>query len=244
MRTDAARLELARFGRGLKALYAREGAVGASRKLGRVAVAQALLPMTARRRSRERFELLGHALPYTFSRYNSSFLNERTVEVSIARWFLAQGATGRMLEVGNVLSHYGIHGHDVVDRYERAPGVINEDIVDFVPDESYDTVVSISTLEHVGRDETPRRPERAIAAFDVVQAVVVPGCRMLVIVPFGYNHAMDEAIRSGRIQMPRQTALVRVDRRNRWVEASVDEGLERPYSSSFGHANAIYVGIT
>jgi hypothetical protein len=55
--------------------------------------------------------------------------------------------------VGNVLSHYFSVNHDVVDKYEKAEGVINRDIIDFHPSKEYDLIISISTLEHVGWDE-------------------------------------------------------------------------------------------
>jgi hypothetical protein len=38
----------------------------------------------------------------------------------------------------------------VLDKYEQAPGVINEDVVSFSPPQKYDLIVSVSTLEHVG----------------------------------------------------------------------------------------------
>jgi hypothetical protein len=182
-------------------------------------------------------------LPYTFSRYNNSFRNERSVEISLAHWFLAAHGRGRMLEVGNVLAHYGTAGHDVLDKYETIEGVINEDIVGYRPDTPYDTVISISTLEHVGWDEAPRRPERVVAAFDAVVDATAPDGRILVTMPLGCNPVMDEAIAAGRISMPRQFAMVRVSRANHWIQSDVVGGLGRPYGSIYNNANAIYVGI-
>ena len=43
-----------------------------------------------------------------------------------------------LLEIGNVLSHYFKWDHDVVDKYEKVEGVINEDVVDFRPSKKYD----------------------------------------------------------------------------------------------------------
>jgi len=51
-----------------------------------------------------------------------------------------------------VLSHYFAVKHDIVDKYEIAPSVVNEDLVNFKPGKKYDLIVSISTLEHVGWD--------------------------------------------------------------------------------------------
>ena len=164
-------VELTRATTTLRGLVADYGVRGASRALAGLLREHASYPIMVRRRANERFPLLGHELPYTFARYNNTFRNERTVEVSVAQWFLGQGRVGRMLEVGNVLGHYGIDGHDILDRYETIRGVINADVVGFTSAEPYDTIVSISTLEHVGWDETPRSPERAVAAFENLQAL-------------------------------------------------------------------------
>ena len=48
--------------------------------------------------------------------------NERAVEIGLARTFL-DGHSGNILEVGNVLGNFTPHLHDVVDKYEVAPGV-------------------------------------------------------------------------------------------------------------------------
>ena len=56
----------------------------------------------------------------------------------------------RILELGNVLSHYYPVHHDIVDKYEKSSGVSNVDIRDFDTSKDYDLVVSISTFEHIG----------------------------------------------------------------------------------------------
>lgn len=71
-----------------------------------------------------------------------------------------------MLEVGDVLSHYFPIHHDVVDKYQVAPGVINQDIAEFIPPERYDLILSISTPEDVGWDETPREPDKLLRAIE------------------------------------------------------------------------------
>ena len=243
VRAETTRVELARARSTLAELMAREGVGGTLRRVARVGLAHAEFPVRARRRARERFVFLGRELEYTFARYNNTFLNERTVEISIARWFLDPPPTGRMLEVGNVLTHYGIRGHDVLDRYETIHGVMNQDVLDFVPTRPYDTVVSVSTLEHVGQDEEPSAPDRAVAAFDHLVSLAASGGRVLVTIPIGYNAALDAALASGRVQLPIQTALKRIDAGNHWVETTVEDGLASRYGSPFDNANAIYVGM-
>src|SRR5579872_7186960 len=74
------------------------------------------------------FEFRGKTYLYFWHRYNATWRNERAVEIPIAREFIAQSRGGNVLEVGNVLSHYGPVQHDVLDKYEKAEGVINEDV--------------------------------------------------------------------------------------------------------------------
>ena len=213
---------------------------GGSRSL---AYDHARYPLVRRSRARERFSLHGHLLPYTLARYNSSFRNERTVEISVARWFLDQAPSGRVLEIGNVLGHYGLRGHDVVDRYETVRGVVNADILEFVPAELYDTVLTVSTLEHVGQDEDPRAPERAIAAFERFDGLARPDGRVLITIPVGYNATLDDAIRTRRVRMPLETVLMRIDRANHWVETTLEDGFSRRYGTPYPNANAVYVGM-
>src|SRR3990172_4116095 len=87
---------------------------------------------------------------YFYHTYNPTWRNERCVETPIIWSIVKRSKEANILEVGNVLSHYFDTNHDVLDKYERAPGVINEDVVEFKSNKRYDLIVSISTLEHVG----------------------------------------------------------------------------------------------
>jgi hypothetical protein len=208
-----------------------------------IVTGQLVFPVTRVRRRDERFTFRGEQLPYTFHRYNDTYRNERIVELSIAAWFLA-GASGRVLEVGNVLAHYGVTGHTVIDKYETAPGVLNDDIVGYVPERPFDTVVSVSTLEHVGWDEEPREPEKVFEAFEAVRELVAPGGRLLVTIPIGYNSTLDEGLRDGRLAFDQETWLIRVNRRNDWRECGRDEALASEYGRPFPAANALWIGTS
>lgn len=235
------RTELNRTASSLRESINDKGLIATAGRVVAVASGQLAYPVTRTRRQNERFEFRGEQLPYTFARYNNSFLNERTVEISIARWFLARSG-GRMLEVGNVLSHYGITGHTVLDKYEVIPGVLNDDIVDFKPEAPFDTVIAVSTLEHVGWDETPREPEKVLRAIDSVKKCVAAGGHALVTVPIGHNKALDAALRDGEVSFAQETWLVRTNRRNEWIETNRDEALSKEYGRPYTGANGLYVG--
>ena len=102
-----------------------------------------------RRTFRKSFLFSGEQRQYWIHPYILN--NERAVEVSLAHTFLRK-PTAATLEVGNVLANFFSFPHDVVDKYEKAPGVLNEDIVSYSPGKKYDFIVTLSTLEHVGWD--------------------------------------------------------------------------------------------
>ena len=98
------------------------------------------------------FRLCGQRYNYIVHPHGFTWTNERAVEIPIAQAALQDNKNPRILEVGNVTRHYFSSSHTVVDKYERAEGIINADIVDYSPPDKYDLIISISTLEHVGWD--------------------------------------------------------------------------------------------
>lgn len=177
------------------------------------------------RRARPRtFTVDGQEVPYLVALYNSTWMNERTIEVPLARAFIAERRHGRGLEIGNVLSHYGPVHHRVVDKYEVNPGVENIDALDVTG--SFDWVVSISTLEHVGWDETPREEEKVVAAFQRMRSILAAGGRAFVTCPVGYNPILDNAITTGRVGPVSDKLFAHDERTNRWSQ--VGAGYEGP----------------
>ncbi|MDQ2905173.1 MAG: hypothetical protein ABI456_03855 [Ktedonobacteraceae bacterium] len=89
---------------------------------------------------------------------------ERAVEVPLAFDFLARRQSKeRMLEVGNVLQYYEnalsdvlcIRGRRIIDKFEVGYGIDNIDIINVDPEEKYQTIISVSTVEHVGQNSSP-----------------------------------------------------------------------------------------
>ena len=129
------------------------------------------IKMTLTRRVRTKtFRFDGREYEYLYHPYNRTWKNERGVEIPIFRELLLKHEGKRVLEVGNVLSHYFPIHHEVIDKYEVSSGVINQDIVEFVPQDKYDLIISISTLEHVGWDEQPQKPGKLLQAIDHLRA--------------------------------------------------------------------------
>jgi SAM-dependent methyltransferase len=178
---------------------------------------------------------------HRYSVHPYSWNNERVVEVALARDFV-RGNTGECLEIGNVLSNYFNFPHDVVDKYERAPGVLNEDVVTFSPAKKYDRIVSVSTLEHVGWDEQPRESDKIVRAINHLKTLLKEGGQMLVTMPLGYNPHVDELIDAGKTGFDQTRFLLRVSAHNRWREAQWTEVKGTRYGAPFQYGNAVLVG--
>jgi SAM-dependent methyltransferase len=212
----------------------------------------------AGRPTRATFAYDGAERRYQRSAYNYTWLNERAVEIPLAtaqldaavRAARATSATPlRVLEVGNVLSHYlpdrDDVRHTVVDKYERAPGVLNLDVVDLAiaPDlpAPFDLVLAVSTIEHVGLDEQlqdPGKPARAIAA---LTELLAPDGRLWCTFPVGYNPALDARLREGGLGATRLTALRRTGRDNRWEQVPVEDVWGIGYDRLLYTAHALVV---
>jgi hypothetical protein len=184
------------------------------------------------------FTFNGRQYRYLIHPYNETWSNERAVEVPIVRGELDR-ASGPVLEIGNVLSHYGSVSHSVVDKYEQAPNVVNEDIEAFAGG-PYELIVTISTLEHVGWNRREaRRPERLLAVLEHIRSLLVPTGRMVATVPIGYNGWLDERLREDDLPWRRQF-LRRISRRE-WREAAAAEVCTAQYGAPYPRANAIAV---
>jgi SAM-dependent methyltransferase len=199
-----------------------------------------------RLRPRQPFQFDGQDYDYLVHHYNTTWRNERAVEIPLATRVLQRRPGARMLEVGNVLRNYLAPselppGRVVVDRYEPGEGVLNADVVDYDPSERFDLVVSISTLEHVGRDEEPKDPTKVLAAIERMHGWLAPGGELFVTVPLGYHPELDERMLRAPPLFDRLDFLRRVSADNRWVQADAEEVRGTRFASPFPAANALAV---
>jgi SAM-dependent methyltransferase len=193
-----------------------------------------------RRRAPFSFERRSYA--YEMGWHNNSWANERSVEIPIFRDLLARHGGEPLLEVGNVLSHYVRHAHAIVDKYDREPGVINQDILEYDPPGSrFDLVLSISTLEHVGFDEPDRQPEKFDRALDRIRALLAPHGEAWFSVPLGYNPVVDRHAFSASAPYDR-FYLRRESLENTWRQCSAADVEGVRYGSPYPWANAVMIG--
>ena len=174
--------------------------------------------------------------------YNTTWNNERTIEIPIICKFVSESNDDNILEIGNVLKHYFNINHDVVDKYEKGKGVINEDVVDFQTSKNYNLIISISTLEHVGWDENLRNPEKIFKALINLKKLLVHGGRLVVTIPLGHNIVLDKYIEEGRVKFTKNYYLKRISKTNKWTELKTGF-TSAEYNYPFPSANVVYIGI-
>ena len=189
------------------------------------------------------FTVDGDGYRYFYGLYNHTWRNERAVEIPVARRFLDEHP-GETLEIGNVLGHYFSHGHTVVDKYEKGEGIVGADIIDYAPPQAFDTIVSISTLEHIGKDHG-RDDTKAVRVYEhITRTLLADTGTFLFTVPIGFNPIMDAHIDSERIRPDEHFCLERISADNDWIQIGWDEAKKCKYMSPFHCANAMYFGIT
>jgi len=202
----------------------------------RVVFAPILLP----RLPRKTFAFQGATLECFYHAYNMTWACERCVEIPIARAYLGQHVGRRILEVGNVLSHYGPVAHDVLDKFEKGEQVINQDIVSFHPTTKYDLILSISTFEHIGFDDAADEGSAAKikTAIQSCRQLLEPTGKLVLTVPIGYNPELDEMLKRGELPFQREFYLRRTGRQQ-WEPCDKSAARRCRYRRPFPYANAI-----
>ena len=182
------------------------------------------------------------SLPYFYHRYNITWANERCIEVPITKWYVDQYSGRHVLEIGNVLSHYFPIEHEVVDKFELGPRVINQDIVEFTSKNAYNLILSISSFEHIGYDEGDREHsgQKIRTAIETCRSLLLPDGKFVVTVPLGYNPDLDEIIRTDGLGATREFYFRR-KQRSEWGSCNKTEALSCRYGTPFPYANALLV---
>ncbi|MFC1562392.1 hypothetical protein ACFL4Q_05295 [candidate division KSB1 bacterium] len=149
----------------------------------------------------------------------------------------------KILEIGNVLRHYFPCDHTVIDKFEKAPGVRNIDIIDLNTSEKYDLIVSISTLEHVGYDEDQKNHNKISRAIDILKKCKSDTGTLIITLPLGYNADLDSMIKNNELNIHNLFFLKRISRNNIWVETVYKDIENCKYGTPFPYANGLVVGI-
>jgi len=186
------------------------------------------------------FKIDGERYHYFINIYNA-VVGERVVEIPFTIAFLKKNnyEKKRILEVGDVLSHYFRFKHKIIDKYERGIDVDNVDIVDFNPNEKYDIIISISTVEHIGYDERIKKIGKSKKAIQKIIDLLDNNGIALITVPLGYNPEIDSFIKNNEIEFSKKYFLKRVSHLNLWEETNMEEAMSYKYGSKYPKANAV-----
>lgn len=186
------------------------------------------------------FTFNGEKYRYYTDKYNYTWRNERSIEVPLIYNIIKRCNNKKILEIGNVLSHYYKVSHDILDKYEVVDNVINEDVV-LYKRKKYDLIIAISTFEHVGWDEKPRERNKIIKAIANLKSILNSNGKIIFTVPLGYNPDINRIIKNKEIQFSEVTFMKRVSKINTWSQASYDEVKNAKYNSPFNNSNAIMI---
>ncbi len=150
------------------------------------------------------FKYKGENYFYFINRYSFTWANERSIEVPIFKKILDEALfkNKSVLEIGCVLNHYFPNQNQwkVVDKYEKFVGVNNLDICDF-KNGKYDTIISISTMEHVGFEEDGDWTKFKKAFENIVKNLLNKNGVFIFSIPLGYNQKLDEELFSGKYKL-------------------------------------------
>ena len=163
---------------------------------------------------------------------------ERKVELP---FFSGIKHNGRTLQVGNVLKDPSFV---TVDKYEKSPGVINQDILDFTTKQKFPIIISISTLEHIGLNENPKDPEKILKVIKHIKKnLLQKGGLFFFSVPIGYNKNLDKFIAEDKLDLFTSSFLERITLSNEWKKATKEKTLTKRYNYPYICANGLMIGV-
>lgn len=196
-------------------------------------------------RSNKTFSFQKKKYEYFYHIYNRAMASERIVEIPIAKNVLDSYSKKDILEIGNVMAHYFHIDHDVLDKYEKASGVINKDVVNFNPNKKYDLIISVSTMEHVGwSDGEKNEPDKFSKAIINLKRLLKKGGELFITCPVYYNPNIAKLLKTKKLPFTEQYFMKRTSFLNEWKEVKYKDAMAgNDYDSYFANANVLFVGI-
>lgn len=164
--------------------------------------------------------------------YNTTFINERAVEIPLFLELLNTHENCQVLEIGNVLSHYVKPHWDIVDKFEIAPDVKNIDVLDYHPEKRLNLIFAISTFEHIGFDENPKDPKKILQVIEHLRKnCLVEGGKIVFSIPLAWNRELENMLVNKTINYKKITFFERTSFLNIWKEVTpTEEWFKKPYS--------------
>jgi hypothetical protein len=188
----------------------------------------------------ETFRFEGLTLPY-LCQNEGEHIGERRIEVPIARAWMTSGAdalsamAGRshLVEVGAVMPTWQQVFHEVIDPYDPNLQVTRYDDAERCAFTRWD-VLSLSTIEHIGRGEYGEEVIDISKAYRVVAKIVKQASAYLISVPIGYHPHLDEQLRLRNLPA---RFMRQVNDGNTWEPCAPD--WEAQYNAPLPYANVV-----
>lgn len=201
-----------------------------------------MLERSYRFKSESQFRFRNKEYNYFHHPYNKTWINPRAVEIPVAWHYAKQVPDEQILEVGNVLNYYFPMSHTVIDKYENTDNVNNVDVIEYQSDKTYELVLCISTLEHIGYDHGESVvPEKPIQAVKKMQNWVANDGLLLVTIPYGYNPHIDAALEKEQLGFTETYHLCCQSRWNEWEECTWNEVKNTEWGEPYEYANGLTI---
>ena len=211
-----------------------------------------LIARTIKKLNTKSFKFNGVDHNYFLALYNTTYQNERAIEIPIILDFFKKFNGEKVLEIGNVMNHYFHMEHVVVDKYEKEKGVLNCDIIDYEPNDHFDFIFSISTFEHIGFDEVQRYSSEKnkevfqsslLKAFEKTKTLLKDNGMFVFTVPYGFNTFLDAQVEKNQLLMSELYYLKRIYKDNEWKQVTFNELEGTQYGQPYSCANGMIIGI-
>ena len=137
----------------------------------------------------------GGEIPYFYGRYQKTWINERSIEIPIGIEWLKRYKGREILEIGDTLRNYIEVNHEILDKFSKGEKIINEDIVDFSPSKKYDLIISISTIEHVGIEDSEKDLKKSQIAIKKIYSLLNKKGKAIITIPLGHHKILDDFLK-------------------------------------------------
>ena len=196
-------------------------------------------------RFRKQFVFNNYTYTYFYHLHNRTFGGERAIEIPIALKYLFETKGKNTLEVGDVLSHYVSINHDILDKYEKRKGIINEDVASVSLGKKYDLILSISTMEHVGHSYGEKLdPNKFLKGIKNLKRHLTKNGTLVITVPVYYNPFLTELIIAKKIPFTTVFFMKRISYMNDWKQIDYAEAIKgNTYDGYFANTNVLCICV-
>jgi len=164
--------------------------------------------------------------------HNQTIVNERCVEIPVALRFLDLFSNDDFIEVGAVLPYYIKSTHPVIDPVDKASTIKDyAENLDF----SNKSVLSISTIEHIGRGDYNIKSQNNLAQ-EVLKKIYNASKSCLISWAIGYNKPLDSYVKNSNEFNYIFYQRVEV---NKWITSQCDSNFNAKYGTPFHNGNSV-----